>query len=128
MNGITFPLEDEWVLEPTEQASIKTATDAYNASIEAAALQAGLGLVDANSLLDELVTNGIASDGFVLKGDFVTGGTFSMDGIHLNARGYAFLANEFLKEIDETFGSNFEDAGALVDIGEYPAFYPATLP
>ena len=128
VNGITFPLEDEWVLEPAEQASIKTATDAYNASIEAAALQAGLGLVDANSLLDELVTNGIASDGFVLKGDFVTGGTFSMDGIHLNARGYAFLANEFLKEIDETFGSNFEDAGALVDIGEYPAFYPATLP
>jgi len=51
-----------------------------------------------------------------------------MDGIHLSARGYALLANEFLMEIDETFGSNFEDAGALVDIGDYPSFYPATLP
>jgi hypothetical protein len=128
VNGITYPLEDQWVLEGAEQAAIKTATDAYNATISAVAAQAGLGLVDAKGLLEELSTNGIASDGFVLTGDLVTGGAFSMDGIHLNARGYAFLANEFLKEIDETFGSNFEDAGALVDIGEYPPFYPATLP
>ncbi len=127
VNGITYPLEDKWVLEGAEQAAIVRATDAYNATISAVATQAGLGLVDAKGLLEELNTNGIASDGFVLTGDFVTGGAFSMDGIHLNARGYALLANEFLKEIDATFGSNFEDAGALVDIGEYPAFYPATL-
>jgi hypothetical protein len=128
VNGITYPLEDQWVLEGEEQAAIMTATDAYNATIQAVATQAGLGLVDAKGLLQELNINGIASDGFVLTGDFVTGGAFSMDGIHLSARGYAVLANEFLKEIDETFGSNFQEAGALVDIGEYPAFYPATLP
>jgi lysophospholipase L1-like esterase len=104
------------------------ATDAYNATIQAVATQAGLGLVDAKGLLQELNAGGIASDGFVLTGDYITGGAFSVDGIHLNARGYALLANEFLKVIDETFGSNFEDAGALVDIGEYPSFYPATLP
>jgi hypothetical protein len=127
VNGITYPLEDQWVLEGEEQAAIMKATDAYNATISAVATQAGLGLVDAKGLLEELNSNGIASDGFVLRGELVTGGAFSMDGIHLNARGYAFLANEFLKEIDETFGSNFEAAGALVDIGEYPAFYPATL-
>jgi len=127
VNGITYPLEDQWVLEGEEQAAIMTATDAYNATISAVATQAGLGLVDAKGLLEELNTNGIASDGFVLTGDYVTGGAFSMDGIHLNARGYSFLANEFLKVIDETFGSNFEAAGALVDIGEYPSFYPATL-
>lgn len=128
VNGITFPLEDQWVLEGEEQAAIMTATEAYNATISAVANQAGLGLVDAKGLLEQLNTNGIASDGFVLTGDLVTGGAFSMDGIHLNARGYALLANEFLKKIDETFGSNFEDAGALVDIGEYPPFYPASLP
>ena len=128
VNGITYPLSDEWVLEPAEQAAIATATDAYNATINAIAAQAGLGLVDAKGLLEELNTNGLASDGFVLTGDYVTGGAFSMDGIHLSARGYAFLANEFLKVIDDNFGSNFEDADALVDIGEYPSFYPATLP
>jgi len=128
VNGITYPLEDKWVLEGAEQAAIMRATDAYNATISAVAAQAGLGLVDAKGLLEELNTNGIASDGFILTGDYVTGGAFSMDGIHLSARGYALLANEFLMEIDETFGSNFEDAGALVDIGDYPSFYPATLP
>ena len=127
INGVTLPLGDEWVLIPDEQEAIMNATNAYNATIQSLATQAGLGLVDAKGLLEELSTSGIASDGFVLTGDYVTGGAFSMDGIHLNARGYAFLANEFLKAIDDTYGSNFEDANALVDIGEYPAFYPATL-
>ena len=99
-----------------------------NAIIESVAAQAGLGLLDTNALLEQLSTTGITSNGFTLRADYVTGGAFSMDGIHLNARGYALLANEFLKVIDDTFDSNFEEAGALVDIGEYPAFYPASLP
>ena len=128
LNGITYPLGDQWVLTSDESASVKTATDAYNASIDAVVAQKGLGFVDAQSLLEQLSDGGVASDGFVLTGDYVTGGAFSLDGIHLNARGYAFLANEFLKSIDETYGSNFEDAGALVDIGEYPPLYGPILP
>jgi len=128
LNGITYPLGDKWVLTSDESASVKTATDAYNASIDAVVAQKGLGFVDAQSLLEQLSDGGVASDGFVLTGDYVTGGAFSLDGIHLNARGYAFLANEFLKSIDETYGSNFEDAGALVDIGEYPPLYGPILP
>jgi len=128
LNGITYPLADKWVLTSDENASIKTATDAYNASIEAVVAQKGLGFVDAQGLLEQLSNGGVASDGFVLTGDYVTGGAFSLDGIHLSARGYAFLANEFLKAIDETYGSNFEDADALVDIGEYPPLYGPILP
>ena len=79
-------------------------------------------------LLEQLSNGGVASDGFIITGDYVTGGAFSLDGVHLNARGYAFLANEFLKSIDETYGSNFEDAGALVDIGDYPPLYGPILP
>ena len=105
-----------------------TATDAYNAAIEAVVAQKGLGFVDAQGLLEQLSDGGVASDGFVLTGDYVTGGAFSLDGLHLNARGYAFLANEFLKAIDETYGSNFEDANALVDIGQYPPLYGPILP
>ena len=127
VNGITLPMEDKWILLPSEQASIETATNAYNAAIAAVATQNGLGFVDAKGLLEELSTNGISSDGFNLTGDYVTGGAFSLDGIHLSARGYAFLANEFLKAIDETYGSNFEVAGALVDIGDYSSFYSPVL-
>ncbi len=127
VNGITLPLEDKWVLLPSEQASIETATNAYNNVISAAATQNGLGFVDAKGLLEQLSNGGIASNGFVLTGDYITGGAFSLDGIHLNARGYAVLANEFLKAIDETYGSNFEDADALVDIGNYPVVYSPVL-
>ena len=127
LNGITYPLEDKWVLTAAEQALVEVATDAYNVAIAAAAIQKGLGFVDAKGLLEELSTNGVSSNGFVLTGEYVLGGAFSLDGIHLNARGYAFLANEFLKAIDETYGSNFEDANALVDIGDYPAFYSPVL-
>jgi hypothetical protein len=128
VTGITLPMEDKWVLIPSEQQAIATATDAYNATIAGIATQFGLGLVDSKGLLEQLATTGITSNGFTLRADYVTGGAFSMDGIHLSARGYSLLANEFLKEIDATFGSNFEEAGALVDVGDYPAFYPATLP
>lgn len=128
VNGITFPLDDRWVLTSDETGAVVTATDAYNASIEAVATQKGLAFVNARELLIQLSNGGVSSNGFILTGDYVTGGAFSLDGIHLNARGYAFLANEFLKAIDETYGSNFEDAGALVDIGQYPAFYGPILP
>ncbi len=127
VNGLTLPLEDKWVLVPSERASIETATDAYNAAISGIAMQKGLGLVDAKGLLDQLSNGGLASNGFVLTGDYITGGAFSLDGIHLNARGYAFLANEFLKVIDETYGSNFQEANALVDIGDYPVLYSPAL-
>ena len=128
VNGITLPLADQWVLTSDETEAVVTATDAYNASIEAIATQKGLAFVNARELLIQLSNGGVSSNGFILTGDYVTGGAFSLDGIHLNARGYAFLANEFLKAIDETYGSNFEDAGALVDIGQYPAFYGPILP
>lgn len=127
LNGITYPLEDKWVLTEAEQVAVNTATDAYNVSIAAVVAQKGLGLVDSKGLLEELATNGLASNGFVLTDDYITGGAFSLDGIHLNARGYAYLANEFLKAIDETYGSNFEDANALVDIGDYPVLYSPVL-
>lgn len=127
LNGITYPLADQWVLSEAEQDAVNTATDAYNVSIAAAVAQKGLAIVDTKGLLEELATNGLSSDGFVLTDAYITGGAFSLDGIHLNARGYAYLANEFLKAIDETYGSNFEDANALVDIGDYPVLYSPVL-
>ncbi|PNQ74947.1 G-D-S-L family lipolytic protein [Hanstruepera neustonica] len=125
--GTQIPLEDRWVLTPEEQAEIRTAVDGFNATIQAAANQAGLAFVDANALLSELNSTGIASGNFVLTSDLVTGGMFSLDGVHLTSRGYAVAANEFMKAIDATYGSNFEASGNLVDIGQYPTNYSPTL-
>jgi len=43
---------------------------------------------------------------------FVTGGAFSLDGIHLNSKGNALLANEFIKVINQYFGANIPGINA----------------
>lgn len=125
--GITKPLDDKWVLIPSEQSEIASATAAFNSTIENAANNAGLAFVDANTLLNQLANGGISSGDYLLTASLVTGGAFSLDGVHPNSRGYALIANEFLKAIDATYGSNFEASGNLVNIGNYNTTYSAGL-
>jgi lysophospholipase L1-like esterase len=125
--GITLPLSDKWVLLPSEQQEIRDAIDAYNLIIETAATDAGLAFVDANKLLTQLANTGIPSNNFILTSNLVTGGAFSLDGVHLTSRGYAMAANEFMKAIDVEYGTNFEASGNLVNVGDYPTNYSPTL-
>ncbi|MDH7446126.1 G-D-S-L family lipolytic protein [Aquimarina sp. 2201CG14-23] len=124
VNGVAIPLADRWVLTPEEQAEIATATTAFNATISAAAQQAGLAFVDANALLVEVASTGIAFDEFLLQGDLVFGGAFSLDGVHPTARGYAFIANKTMEAINATYGSNLP----MVKAEDYPTFYSPMLP
>tara|TARA_R110002051_G_scaffold71624_2_gene129327 strand:- start:98 stop:1630 length:1533 start_codon:yes stop_codon:yes gene_type:complete len=126
VNGVAIPLADKWVLLPSEQEEIAVATAAFNEVIANVASQAGLALVDANSLLNQLANGGITSGDFTLTSNLVMGSAFSLDGVHPTARGYALLANEFMKAIDVTYGSNFEASGNLLNVGDYPTnFSPA---
>ena len=127
VEGISLPLADKWVLIPMEQDEIKEATDAFNSTIEATATAAGLAFVDANSLMQQLDAGGFTDGDFTLTSSLVTGGAFSLDGVHPTARGYALIANQFMKAIDATYGSNFETSGNLVDIGNYPTNYSPLL-
>lgn len=127
VEGISLPLEDKWVLLPSEQEEIAVATAAFNEVIQSAASGAGLAFVDANSLLNQLADSGIASGPYTLESNLVTGGAFSLDGIHPTARGYALIANEFMRAIDATYGSNFEASGNFVNVGDYPTNYSPAL-
>ncbi|MBD0851456.1 SGNH/GDSL hydrolase family protein [Maribacter arenosus] len=127
VEGITLPLEDKWVLLPSEQLEIKTATDAFNSTIADAATTNGLAFVDFKSILEQASTTGIPTGNYTLTTNLVTGGLVSLDGIHLTARGYAVMANEFMKAIDATYGSNFEESGNFVDAGNYPTNFSPTL-
>ena len=128
VNGVAIPLADRWVLTPEEQEEIETATIAFNSIIDAAATANGFALLDANTLLDQLSTSGIETSGLVLNSNLVTGGAFSLDGVHPTSRGYALIANEMLKAIDATYGSNFEASGNLVDVSAYNTNYsPSSL-
>ncbi|HSM62986.1 MAG TPA: hypothetical protein VK833_03505, partial [Gillisia sp.] len=127
LNGVTYPLEDKWVLLPSEQLAIKTATDAYNVIIASKAAEKGLALVDFKGILQEASTTGIADGNFIFTTKLVTGGLVGLDGIHLTSRGYAVLANKILAAIDATYGSNFIAAGVKADPGNYPTNYLPTL-
>ncbi len=123
VNGI----DDKDALDTDELLSIKNATDRYNESIESITSAAGLAFVDLKSVLETAKNSGITTGDFTLDTKLVTGGLVSLDGIHLTSRGYAVMANEMLKAIDATYGSNFEASGNLLDVGDYPTNYSPTL-
>ena len=76
--------------------------------------------------MQNLALVGITDGKFTLTSNLVTGGAFSLDGIHPNSRGSAVLSNLMMKTLDAKFGSNFEASGNLLDIGDYPTnFSPA---
>lgn len=118
--GITFPLQDQHLLTPTEIDEIRLATDAYNVTIQNAATSNGLAFVDTKTVMTQLSTTGIVANNYTLTSAYVTGSTFSLDGVHPSPRGYAFLANLFLKSINTTYGSNFKG----VNVGSYRILYP----
>ncbi len=125
VNGVAIPLADKWVLTPAEQKEIADATTAFNAVISAAATQAGLALVDANMLLEQISGEaGLDFDDFTLRSDLVFGGGFSLDGVHPTAKGYAFLANEAMKSIETTYGATLPRAKSE----DFPIAYPVMIP
>jgi len=66
-----------------------------------------LAFVDANAKMVELGKNsGIQYNGVNYSTTFVTGGSFSLDGVHLTGKGYAVIANEFIKAINAKYKSN----------------------
>ncbi|MCM4161787.1 G-D-S-L family lipolytic protein [Antarcticibacterium flavum] len=123
INGVTFPLEDEYVLLPSEQQDVLEATTAFNEVIEAVAQQFDLAFVDVNALLDEVAESGVDFDEYTLNARLVFGNAFSLDGIHPTARGGAYLANKFLEAINETYGSNLPPVKAA----DYTTMYPSSM-
>lgn len=111
--GISYPLQNQHVLTKTEAGYVKTAIDAYNTSIRSMADSYGLAFVDANNKMVELNgKSGITYDGVKYSAKFVSGGAFSLDGVHLTGRGYAIVANEFIQSINKKYRSNLPQVDA----------------
>ena len=121
--GVTYPMQDVHVLTKAEVAEVKVATDAYNATIKSIADAKGLAFVELKGVTDRLASGGIVYNGFTTTSAFVTGGMFSLDGVHPSPRGYAIIANLFTDAINVKFGSNFKNK----DVSLYRILYPASL-
>jgi lysophospholipase L1-like esterase len=123
VNGVSVPLADNWVLSKDEVAEVRVATDAYNVTIKAAAEAKGLAFVDTKAIMAQLSTSGIRFGNFHITAAYVTGGAFSLDGVHPSARGYALIANYFASNINAKYGATLRP----VDLGVYPIQYPASI-
>jgi hypothetical protein len=111
---IPWGIPSQYVLDSAEIAKVKDYTAQYNAIIKGLASTFNLGLVDMNQKMVEL-QKGILWDGIKLNATFVTGGAFSLDGIHMNPRGCAIAANYFIQAINAKYGSTIPE----VDITKY---------
>jgi GDSL-like Lipase/Acylhydrolase len=121
INGVSVPLADKWALSKNEISELKTATDAYNGIIQAAATANNLAFMDAKAVMDALSTTGITANNFTLNASFVSGGAFSLDGFHPSPRGYALIANKFIQAINTKYGSNLNG----VNLGNYRILFPS---
>ena len=110
--GITYPLQDQHLLIPSELTAIANATNAFNASIKAIAASKNLAVADMNVILNNLVSGLVVESGQIYTANYFSGSAteskvlFSLDGVHPNARGYAVIANEIIKVINAKYKSN----------------------
>lgn len=119
--GISYPLQDQHVLVPTEITAIADATTAFNNIIKSAAAAKGLAVADMNALMNQLVSGLRLNDGQIYTADYfsterLNTTLFSLDGIHPNARGYAVVTNEIIRVINEFYHAKLP----MVNVGNYP--------
>ncbi|MBE7170702.1 MAG: G-D-S-L family lipolytic protein [Williamsia sp.] len=104
--GITLsnPIASKEVLDAAETALARQYVGAYNRIIRSASTLYGLALFDSMDFLNK-VKAGMVVDGVTVNADFITGGVFSLDGVHLTPRGNALTANEFIKAINSKYNT-----------------------
>lgn len=102
------------MLDINEANACKARTVELNNIIKDLAAQYNYPVVDMYKFL-ETFESGIKIDGIAFNVKYIEGGAFSLDGVHVNPRGYAIIANEFIKKINEFYGSNIP----LVEVGKY---------
>ena len=119
VEGVTYPLDDKWVLIPSEIEEVTNATAGFNATIDALATQYDLAFFDVNTFFNQVATSGYQAGSAFMTADYVTGGTFSLDGVHPSPRGYAVVSNQMIDLINAKYGSNIPNVNPVDFTGLY---------
>jgi len=109
------PIDNQYVLDANEVALTREHVISFNNTIKSVAASKGLAVFDAYTFLNNVKQYGLEVDGIGLSSTFVSGGLFSLDGVHLTPRGYAIVANQFINAINAKYGSNIP----LADVAAY---------
>lgn len=112
------PLTDADVITPAELIVFQTTIAAYNATIIAEAAAHDVPVADIRGLFNRFgaakpATPIIIGPGpMTVNNTFIRGGIFGLDGAHLTDLGYALFANEFIKAINNAYGTHIALMGA----------------
>ncbi len=108
------PIANSWVLDKDEVIKVKDYVNSYNSSIKSIATSKGLAIADTYAYFNQ-VKAGVVVQGIGINAAFISGGAFSLDGIHLTPRGNAVIANVFIDAINAKYGSTIP----TVDVTQY---------
>ncbi len=104
--GTGVGLPDSVVLSGAEIASIRAATNGYNAAIVGEATARGFAVVDLKGLLETARSTGFNVAGNVYTSAFITGGLFSLDGVHPSDLAHGILCNALIASVNSKFGAS----------------------
>ncbi len=110
------PLDSKYVLDAGEVAIASKAVQDFNEIIRNFAQAKNIPLVDINAEFARIKAEGYNVAGQEFTTDFITGGLFSLDGVHPSSRGYGIVANMFIKKMNEAFNANIP----FVDVIDLP--------
>lgn len=120
------PWPNVLTLDLDEQVILANAITSFNQTIAAvvAANSANFVLADANALYKNLkaadITGGTTINGLKFMTSFISGGLFSLDGVHPSSQGYAIMANEFIKAINAKWAASIP----LINVATVPSTNP----
>jgi hypothetical protein len=103
-------LSNQHVLNEAEQTAIRATASAMNAAIDSVALRPWVTKVDMAGLLTGIATNGYLVGSTRYTSSYITGGLFSLDGVHPNDLAHAILANAMIDAVNARFGSRVPHA------------------
>jgi len=112
--GSTKPIPKDYVITTEELQDIRNAITAFNNFIQFEATRHKLAYVDMNGFLAQ-IAGGYTYNGITYTTQYITGGAFSLDGIHPTPRGYALIANQILTTINGYYKSNLP----MLDVNKY---------
>jgi len=108
----TNAIPSDYVLDPVEATNVTNRTTQLNAIIAKTALRFKLPVVDANSFLTGVANAGVYTNGVNNTATFASGNFFGLDGVHPSPRGYAIIANEWIRVINAYYGSTIPTVNA----------------
>ena len=113
------PWPDALILDADEITVAQNRIIAFNGTIAALVNANGYGLVDIYTKFNQFRQNdssGTVINGITFRTTYVSGGLFSLDGVHPSSQTHGIVANEFIKVINSKYGASIPE----VDVSTIP--------